>query len=245
MAIENTGYPTYEDGVRFRLSDLKDLLYVSAMSIISPLYYLSKRNNSEIKTMMFSNLSEDDLIRAKVNCVTEVLLANHGFSNTSENSPTAKAVMKFKDLLAVTLQMTESGDLSEQGRDLLFHRLVDGLRSDMGMKIGFVDKALLGIKAHDLLEVDGALGFLKEVKGVSQASVIKNIFENFKIQTLPLLSAQKALVHSWDSVHDFSTGDFSMFKIKPLPKPVSISVLKCVPTEARNIQRKLNSGGRH
>ena len=43
MANENTGYPSYEDGVRFRLSDLKDLLYVSAMSIISPLYNLSKR----------------------------------------------------------------------------------------------------------------------------------------------------------------------------------------------------------
>lgn len=236
MANVNTSYPSYEDGVRFRLSDLKDVLYVSAMSIISPLYNLSKRNNSNIKTMMFSNLSEDDLIRAKVNCVTEILLANHDFSNTSENSSTAKSVMKFKDLLAVTLQMTESGDLSEQGRDLLFHRLVDGLRSDMGMKISFVDKALLGIKAHDLLEVDGALEFLKEVKGVSQASVIKNVFENFKIQTLPLLSAQNALVHSGDSVHDFSTCYFSMFKIKPLPKPVL--------TEARNIQRP-NSGGRH
>ena len=213
MAIVNTGYPSYEDGVRFRLSDLKDLLYVSAMSIISPLYNLSKRNNSEIKTMRFSNLSEDDLIRAKVNCVTEVLLANHDFSNTSENSPTAKAVMKFKDLLAVTLQMTESGDLSEQGRDLLFHRLVDGLRSDMGMKISFVDKALLGIKAHDLLEVDGALEFLKEVKGASQIEDIEEKLEGFKIKTLPLISVKNALVQGC-RVHDFSTGDFSMFKVK-------------------------------
>lgn len=219
MANVNTSYPSYEDGVRFRLSDLKDVLYVSAMSIISPLYNLSKRNNSNIKTMMFSNLSEDDLIRAKVNCVTEILLANHDFSNTSENSSTAKSVMKFKDLLAVTLQMTESGDLSEQGRDLLFHRLVDGLRSDMGMKISFVDKALLGIKAHDLLEVDGALEFLKIINGKSSITSIDESCKKFITERLPYVSAQNALVSGGDyHMINASTGDYTIIKFKSKPK---------------------------